>query len=121
MDSNIFTEVWAWITANLSLLALGLSGLLYFFFERERFVQLVTTAFVAAEKAAREGILEGGPEKMRAAVQSVVDLLPVQAKSVLKVIAGLTGRSLEEFVADLAQAIYDRTVEPVVQDVTTKG
>lgn len=69
---------------------------------------LLTAAFLAVEKALRGVITAEGPEKMREAILEVVDKLPVALKTALTFLATLSGKTLDEFIADLAQKLYDR-------------
>lgn len=73
--------------------------------DKTNFESLVKGVIARIEKELKDSI--GGHEKMETVVLEVIDLLPAQIKMVLKVIAAITGKTLEELVHSLCQRVYD--------------
>lgn len=100
-------EAWAFIQANLPLIALVAAFIVAVLYDKEKARQTALSLFLAAEKLAVELALESGPDKMRWALDSLIALLGPWTRSVFSVLGALRGMSYEAYLAWIAQKWYD--------------
>ena len=106
MDLTPLLQYAPWAVGVLILLGL-------FVFQRDEFDKIALSVFLAIEKEL--GSIDG-QAKMAEAILRIINLLPGSLKTVITLIANFRGKTLEQFVAELAQAAYDefRKVLPPV-------
>lgn len=72
---------------------------------------LIRELFLIAEKALRAALIESGPGAMEAVVVSLYPLLPGRAKIAIKFLARQKGLTVDEFLRQWVQRIYDSIVD----------
>lgn len=69
---------------------------------------LAGAIFLDIEKRVGDAAVATGPQKMAAAVQILLNLIPVKFKFILTVLALLLRTTVDELAANIAQRIYDQ-------------
>jgi hypothetical protein len=108
VQTNPVQQVVEFINQNSGLILAVLTVVLYALKDYNVLKQLLTSIFLDVEKRFAEQATAGGHDKIEAAIQDALNLIPKRFDVALTIVAFVLGSRREELAHTIAQFVYDR-------------
>lgn len=114
-------QVVEFIGQNSGLMLAGLTVVLYVLKDYNVLKQLLAGIFLDVEKRFAEQATTGGHEKIEAAIQEALNLIPKRFALALSILAAVLGTTRKQLAHTIAQFIYDRIRAQIKPGLNSKG
>lgn len=121
MQTNPVQPVIEFISQHSGTLLAGLTVVLYVLKDYNVLKQLLAGIFLDVEKRFAEQATTGGHEKIEAAIQEALNLIPKRFDLALSILAAVLGTTREQLAHTIAQFVYDRVRAQIKPGLNPKG